>query len=272
MALVRMFAPLVAFALITGPAGSHEFWIDPARFAVAPGEAIEADLRVGEAFAGGAQSYLPSRFRRFELVQGAEATPVEGRLGDRPALNQGLSGDGLAVVVHETTDSRLTYREFAKFENFVRHKDAEWTIEAHRARGLPDSGFVEVYSRYAKALVAVGAGAGRDRVVGMETELVAQANPYTDDIAAGLPVILLYQRAPRAEAQIEVFEKSPSGDVAVSTVRTDAQGVARVPVRPGHRYMLDAVVLRPPEPPGTGANAPVWESLWANLTFAVPAR
>ena len=264
----RLLLAVLTFALSAGVAQGHEFWIDPAEFMVDVGEPIAADLRVGEAFLGGAQSYLPNRFRRFEIVQGAETAPVGGRMGDRPALNQ-PADEGLAVLVHVTTDSRLVYKEFAKFASFVTHKDASWTIAEHSTRNLPQEGFVEVYSRYAKSLVAVGRGAGSDRIVGLETEIVAQTNPYTDDLSDGMMVTLYYQGAPRADAQIEVFEKSSSGEVAVSTLRTDAAGVAQVPVRAGHRYMLDAVVLREPAPDLAAEKNVHWESLWANLTFEV---
>lgn len=269
---LRIAAAAAIVAVSTGAAWCHEFWIDPESFTVAPGAPIVAALRVGERFEGSEQSYLPQNFRRFELHQGEAAAPVESRMGDRPALAQPAPGAGLAVVVHETTDYRLTYREADLFEAFVRHKDAAWVLEAHAARGLPETGFSELYSRYAKSLVAVGAGAGADRAVGLATEIVALANPYTDDVGEGLPVRLLYAGAPRPDAQIEVFEKAADGTVSVKTVRTDAAGEARVPVEPGHRYMLDAVVLRAPAEDLAEARDVVWESLWANLTFAVPDR
>jgi len=67
-----------------------------------------------------------------------------------------------------------------------------------------------------------------------------------------------------------VFEKAPDGAVAVSTITTDGDGRALIAVRPGHRYMLDSVVLREPSAEVAEATGAVWESLWANLTFAVP--
>ena len=40
---------------------------------------------------------------------------------------------------------------------------------------------------------------------------------------------------------------------------------------PGHTYLLDAVILRPVnEGAAFDEDLPVWESLWAALTFAVP--
>lgn len=258
-----------AFVSITQAAQGHEFWIDPLTFFVNPGTPIRADIKVGENFKGTPSVFLPSRFNRFDIGTPMGFAAVQGRQGDRPALNQ-IAPNGLAIVVHETTNSQLTYTEFAKFEKFVSHKDAAWAISEHRARGLPEDEFVEVYSRYAKSLIAVGPGQGADRNVGLLTEIVALANPYTDALPDGLPVRVLYRGAPKSGAQVEVFERAPGGGVRVFLVTANAGGEARIPVKSGHSYMLDSVVLRPPE--GAAAQNPkaVWESLWANLTFAVP--
>lgn len=139
-------------------------------------------------------------------------------------------------------------------------------LERHEERGLAQSGFQETYTRFAKSLIGVGDAQGADRATGMEFELTALANPYTDDLSGGLPVALSYRGAPRPDTQIELFERGPDGMVAVTRLRTDADGRARIPVRPGHAYQLDAVLLRE-APPDSGA---AWESLWANLTFALP--
>ena len=120
--------------------------------------------------------------------------------------------------------------------------------------------------------MAVGDGRGEDRAFGLETELVALENPYTGDMSDGIDVVLLYQGAPRSGAQIEVFDKAADETVQVTTVRTDSEGKATVPVLPAHRYMLDAVALREPSAELAEETRAVWESLWANLTFAIPAN
>jgi len=135
-----------------------------------------------------------------------------------------------------------------------------------QARGLPDNGFIEIYTRYAKALVGVGDAQGADAETGMETEFIALTNPYTDDPTKGMAVQLLYQGKPRANTQIEIFERDTENNVVVTYARTDTQGQALIPTLAGHTYLLDAVVLREPV---SGSDA-VWETLWAALTFAVP--
>lgn len=247
------------------PAWGHEFWIDPHDFSVQAGDRIVADIRVGQTYGGSAYAYLPRNFHRFEIAAGDTVAPVKMRLGDRPALDAEAPAEGLNAIVHVTRDYDLTYDDWGSFVSFVTHKGAAWVPDAHEARGLPREDVTEVYSRHAKSLVAVGDGAGADRPVGLTVELVALANPYTDDLSAGFPVRVLYEGAPRTNAQVEIFEKDAEGEVGISTVTTDADGVAVVPVMPGHTYLLDHVVLRESD-----ADDAMWESLWGSLTFAVP--
>lgn len=120
-------------------------------------------------------------------------------------------------------------------------------------------------------MLAVGAGVGVDRALGLQTEFVAFSNPYDPGFAGLFRVKLLYKGRPRTDAQIEVFEKAPDGTVVITITRTDAAGHADIMVKPGREYLLDAVVLRPAISVGTPAKGgPVWETLWAAMTFAVP--
>lgn len=269
MRLLTFFTTLVLIS--SQIASAHEFWISPQTYSVESGSPISADLRVGQNFEGGSFPYIPANFDRFELVHGNDVVKVKSRIGDRPALNQPAPSPGLWVVVHETTDQRLTYRDRETFVNFVTHKDLSGTLEAHAARGLPDAGFVENYRRFAKSLVAVGGFTGDDREIGLRTELVAESNPYDPAFSGTMNVQLLFEGAPRIDAQIEVFERGPNGQVSIGTTRTDANGRASIAVKPGHEYLVDAVKMLPLEGDASGIQA-VWYSLWASLTFKVPAN
>ncbi len=264
-------------ALLIGALASashaHEFWIDPQSYQVTSGSPLIADIRNGQKFKGLDLSYLERNFVRFDLVgpvgNSVDAKPVPlpvtGRTGDVPALRTVAGAPGLWVIVHQTTPSTLTYQKWEKFQAFADHKDFADIQNRHKARGLPDAGFKESYTRFAKSLIAVDDGAGQDRAVGLETEFVALQNPYTESTDT-LPFLLLYQGKPRPHAQVEMFDRAPDDQVTVTLHRTDADGRVTLPVTPGHRYLLDAVVLR--DMP-SGADA-AWETLWAALTFAVP--
>ncbi|WP_236626161.1 DUF4198 domain-containing protein [Actibacterium mucosum] len=261
----------LSFALVALPASGHEFWISPEAYQIDPGQSIRADLRVGQDFNGPAYSLIPRNVERFELLTQKSSIAIEGRAGDRPALDFVAPDPGLVIVVHETTNSALSYNEWEKFVTFVTHKAMDTALKDHVTRGIPQTGFRETYRRYAKSLISVGNAAGQDRAVGLRTEIVALANPYTDDVSAGLPVRVLLDGAPRFNAQVEVFAKAPDGSVTVTTQRTNDVGEATIAVQPDHHYLLDAVALEalPNDDP---ANGPVWHTLWASLTLAIPAE
>ena len=261
--------PLV-LSLLASPLAAHEFWIEPLAFQVAPDGKVEAHIVNGEEFKGRALPYLPRNFVHFVSFSGGQARPVDGRLGDSPALSLDPAGEGLHVIAYQARNQTLTYEEAEKWDRFVAHKDLGAVAAAHESRGLPETDFVEVYSRYSKSLVAVGAGEGADFRTGLETELVALDNPYVDDVSGGMRVQLFYREDVRANEQVEIYEKAPDGTVAVTVLRTDADGIAVVPVKPGHVYMADAVVLREPAPALASETGAVWETLWANLTWSVP--
>ena len=246
--------------LFGAPAGAHEFWIQPTDYTPAPGEAIAADTRVGEKFVGSSYAYVPTRTERFDVVGPDGVAPAGSRAGDRPAFAATVLPEGLNVIVHETGDMTLTYDEDGKIQRFAEHKGF---LDLVRGETVP---VVEKYRRFAKSLVGVGNAEGSDAPVGMRVELVAQANPYTDDLSAGLPVLLLEDGQPVPDYQIELFARPLSGGEAEITKHmTSAAGTALLPVAPGHEYMADSVRMHRWE--GDEAK---WYSLWANLTFAVP--
>ena len=263
---------LVSSILISASAYAHEFWISPVNYEVTPDEPIEAHFRVGQGFDGGSHSFLSRYATRHGVVHLDQNIDISARNGDRPAFQHPGLPNGLAVLVHETTDSTLTYREYEKFLAFVEHKDFAGQPEAHVARGLPEVGFVESYRRFAKSLVSVGNGAGQDEPVGLDIEIVALANPYTDNLSNGMQVHVLMAGQPRADVQVEVFQRATATKDAaqITLYRTDTDGIATFPVAAGQEYMVDNVALIPVKPEVEGN--PVWRSLWASLTFSVPAN
>ena len=227
-------------------------------------------MRNGQKFKGVELGYFDDRAEVFDWIQNGERTAVKSRAGDFPAMKMDLANDGLMVLVYETKFSTLQYNKWEKFLAFAEHKDFTDVERRHKARNLSMVRFSEIYTRYCKSLIGVGAAAGQDAITGMETEFVALNNPYTDDVSDGFRVLVLYQGAPRTAAQVEIFDRAPDGSVAVSYVHTDDQGHATVPVIAGHTYLLDAVVLREPEETIAAEKKVVWETLWASMTFSVP--
>lgn len=257
---------VLLFALVAAPVSAHEFWLSPESYSVAPGETIRAATRVGDDFSGASYSWFPRSTEQSFSIQDGARVETEGRIGDRPAIRIQGVGEGLVVIAHETGDSTVRYDEWDKFGRFTRHKGFPDAQARHLERGGTEALVVEDYRRFAKSLVAVGAGEGADAPVGLEVEIVALANPYTDG-AADIPVRVLRGGEAQPGKFVTVFEKDADGSVTEIELTTDAEGVAIVPVTPGREYQVDSVFLDEIEPSGSGAT---WRTLWANLTFMVP--
>jgi uncharacterized GH25 family protein len=269
MKKISMLLAAIGVLYSAGSAIAHEFWLGPADYTLGIDGEMKVRLFQGVGMKGFPLIYLPADIARFEVIQGDTQRNVIARMGDEPALTMTAGPEGLAVVVHETMDSVVSYTDFAVFQRFVAHKNFTTALADHAARALPETGFKETYRRYAKSLVAVGSGAGADRAVGLKLEIVALANPYTDDINAGMPLQVLLDGKPRVDAQVELFQTATDGTITISLHRTDANGSVTVPVLPGMEYLADNVRLTA-LPNNDAATGPVWHSDWASLTFRTP--
>ncbi len=254
----------------TRDAFSHELWLDSKSFQIKSDEILEIDIRNGENFNGNTLAFFSNSVKQFFWSQGGKRADVTSRIGDVPAMRVQMDRDGLVSVVYESTPSFLTYTEWDKFVDFVTHKDLADALERHNGNGWPKDTFKEIYHRYSKALIGVGAANGADQNFGLTTEFVALENPYLDETPDTFLVQLFYANAPRADAQVKVYERNEKKEVRVFTMRTDNKGQAQIHVKGGHDYLIDGVVLR--EFKSNEENAPIWESLWAALTFSVPPK
>ncbi|MBU2993269.1 DUF4198 domain-containing protein [Octadecabacter sp. 1_MG-2023] len=270
---MRILAALSALTLalpVPSALVAHEFWIEPLAFQIEPDARMQGKLLNGEDFGGVEQAYLPQRIDRFNVSAGMQRANVENRLGARPALDVAPLSEGLNIVTYGAQLSTITYTDWEKFLGFAEHKGFEDIEARHDARGLPREDFTEGYWRFAKSLIGVGHSVGRDYRVGLGVEFVALDNPYTDDLSDGLRVQLYFLADTVADGQVELFEKAPDGTVDITYHRTDADGIATLPVQAGHSYLVDHVVLQEPSE-ALAAQADIeWETLWAALTFGVP--
>jgi len=257
------FALLLSVNLAQG----HEFWIDPVDPSVAPGDPIEANIRVGEMMKGSGMIYNPNSTTFSATLTPDGAIKAEGRMGDRPALRVTTARDGLHILAHMTTASRLNYKSFDKFAKFANTHGQSFAIAAHETRGLPQEDFTEAYFRCAKALVKVGNGAGNDQEVGFPFELTALNNPYTDD--GPVRLLLTYKGAPKPDHQIDIFHRaSPNAEATLVSLTSNAAGEVSIPRERGD-YLINAVVLEEPSASIADKLDAVWVSLWASTTYTI---
>ena len=256
--------PALVLVLCAREALAHEFWIEPRKYQVAAGAEVEAGLLNGQMFKGVELAWYDGRVAEASWAAGGRTGVFAGRAGDRPALRIDAAPEGLVRMIYQSAPSELSYASWEKFRNFAEGKGNGWAVERHLARGLPKSGIRERYVRYSKALVASGNGAGADARAGLRHEIVARDNPYTLT-GESVGITLWLDDRPLGDGQIDLFEMAPDGSVAYRMLVSDGRGAAQIPVRRGHRYLINSVVLQEGQ-----AGDVAWLSLWASLSFAVP--
>ena len=256
--------------LWTSQAYTHELWLEPKTFHLNTNEMLEVNIKIGENLQGTSIPFLPVSFEEFYWSQNGDKKLIKSRLGDRPAFSLLASEDGLISVIYVSKVSTLRYQTFEKFEKFAKSKDLGPVKRLHKEHSFPENGFSEIYSRFAKAIVSVGSGLGKDRSFGLTTEFILLNNPYENKNEDFVELKLLYDGTPRSNAQIEIFERLDDGIVKITTTRTLSNGIAVIPIKPGSEYLFNAVKLRRAD-----AHLPqnvVWETLWASLMVMIPHR
>ncbi|MGB0958159.1 MAG: DUF4198 domain-containing protein [Litorivicinus sp.] len=242
---------------------AHEFWIEPADYRLIQGDDMVADIKVGQSFSGASVPFLTHTVARSEGWHQGQRYDIPSTYGALPALRIPLTGDGLHVIVHETEENTLRYRDDPQFTAFGVEKGYPDLVSQHRSR-YPDGRILERYFRYAKSLITQGSSTGEDIRVGMPIELVLDSNPYQTQQIRGL---LWGPDGVLANHRVTAFTKAAGGTLGdAQHTTTDAQGRFSFPWPPGHDVLLDAVMIR--ALPDQGETKPRWESLWASTTFS----
>ncbi len=255
----------LVLAAAVGWLAAHDFWIEPAKFLVRPGETVAIRLLVGDHFQGEAFGRYASLIERF-VVSGpdGEAETV-GWEGSDPAGLARLDKPGLYAIGYRSKRS-FTRLDAQAFENYIAGEGLQ-RISAERARlGESDRPVREAFSRCAKALVQVGQPAPEDEfpTLGLTLELTARRNPYRLKVGEDLPVRLVYQGKPLEDALVAALNQSEVG--ALQARRTNQDGEVSFQIdRPGLWMIKTVHMVRPPEDVDAD-----WESLWASLTFDLP--
>lgn len=245
------------------PLAAHDFWMEPSTFEPQAGSAIQVRLLVGEHFIGDPVARSADSIEQFVVAGPDGSKPVIGREGGVPAGLFRVERPGTYVVGYRSRPSPMKL-DAGLFERYLLEEGLERIIALRAARGQTAEAARENFSRSAKALVYAepAQSSGHDRLLGLTLELVPERDPRS--LAGGkLPVRLLYEGRPLPDALVVAMSRPPAAAVRA---RTDRDGRVRLPITAGV-WLLKAVHMVP----GSAGSGVDWESIWASLTFSVPA-
>ena len=251
----RSLAVLSAL-LLALPAAAHEFWIAPERYRAEPGQGLRVSLHHGERFDGEVVMRRNDSIQCFDLIDGTgSATPILGTDGRPVSFARPVSPGGCIAVYHSRRATNVLDAE--AFTEYLTQEGLH-AIVAMRAdageSGMPGN---EVYSRCAKALIAVGGAPVSDRAVGLPLEIVLGTSGEPSRLVA----VVSYLGEPLPGARVVAVHRDDPAHLIEATA--DDSGRVEIPAHAKGEWMLTALhMVRAPQDAGAD-----WESFWASLTF-----
>jgi ketosteroid isomerase-like protein len=257
---------------ITSLLQGHDFWLVPNAFHVPDGAEIEVLGQTSSRFPTSEAAVAPTRVADARIISAADEVRIDDlsvsgtslRIRHRPrAPGQRI----VAVTLHP-----VSVRESAEgFRRYLVLEGAPEALERYEREGiLPTDSITRRYTKYAKALVEVGAGGPRafSRIAGHPAEFVPLADPAALSAGDTFAVRLLYRGQPLSGVHVHagsVTAPSSPQDERVVTLTTDAAGVARVPIDRSGLWNVRALHVVPAAA-GSGAD---WDTHWVTLVFGV---
>lgn len=243
-------AGLIGAVAVAGPALAHDFWLQPADFHVATGQATSVSIQVGHG-----QSRQRWAVKSDRVLMMRQIGP-SGVTDQREALRRAGTDDlplrfatpGVHVLALQTNHAQSDLPAL-RFNDYLKEEGLTSAVQLRASQGKTGAPGREIYSRRAKSLVLVGApdpasDALVTRPVGLTLEIVPERNPYSLKPGQALPVRVLYQGQPLAGATVKLtnldFDMKP-----VAVKLTDKAGRAAFDVPLKGVWLLNVIWTRP---------------------------
>ena len=107
--LVALPVAVLLSICILRPALGHEYWIEPVSHTTEVGAKVVASIRNGENYDGVSYGFNPGELASASRHTRTRDIPLQGRLGDFPAINFEATEPGYQMLVLQTNPSTLDY-------------------------------------------------------------------------------------------------------------------------------------------------------------------
>lgn len=248
---------------------AHDLFLRPDIFFLRVGEPVRVRVLNGT-FTASEGAVARDRLRDLSLAGPSGRTRLDTTdwqtRGETSMLTVRASAPG-TWVLGASLLPRFIRLEAADFNGYLEHDGIPDVLEARRRSGELGRPARERYSKHVKTLLQVGAvrSGGYDVVMGYPAELVPLDNPYRLGVGGVLRVRALVDGAPVPGQAVLSGGRTPAGAlIRERTVRTDASGVARIPIRSRGVWYVKFIRMVP-----VRGDTVDYESKWATLTFGV---
>lgn len=258
-------------ALVASPVLAHDFWLQPARFQVAPHAPFAATFLVGH---GALRDRWGNSDRIVMLSDFFGGRQVDLRRNLRSGGDADLVTRFSAVGLHVLgMQSNYAFSKLpaVRFNDYVKEEGLVSIAAARRRLGKTGAAGRERYSRRAKSLIQVGRQTAANqqmatRPIGLTLEIVPDRNPYALDASRILPVHVLYKGRRLANASVKLTNLA-NDEKPIAVAVTDRAGRARFRIPARGNWLINVVWG---EPVANDARVD-FDTTFSSLTFGYPA-
>lgn len=268
----KSFRTLLSGLLLGGtmsgvPVLGHDMWIEASKYHSEPGDVLWISVGNGTVFDRSDNAVALDRFSVLGLVGSAGLLPVRNARIDGNWVRWRFTPQDVGTywVVAATRPNAITMTA-AEFNEYLQHDGLPHVLEQRRRTGILDRPEKEMYSKYVKALLQVGARPTmiHAQPVGLTVEIVLLRHPEEVEPGSTLPIQVLFRNRP-LEGFLVHAGTAGRPYPPLQSVYTDGEGRAEIRITEAGRWYLRGIHLV-----RVDAEDHSYESYWSCVTFEVP--
>jgi uncharacterized GH25 family protein len=243
-----------------GLAGAHDTWLLPGRFQVAPGETVTLGLTSAMAFPAPETAVKAERLAERKVRLAGKTSPLAPGAASRDLRLSGPAGAGGIATAWIATRPRTLTLTPEQVEEYLEEIGGQETVGAEWKKSGQKT-WRETYVKLAKTFVRVGETADRSwsEPVGLDFELLPEADPTRLSVGGRLSLVLLWQGRPLPGFPVGAVPAPPG---KARLLKTDAEGRLSLSLDQAGPWLLRATRVAP-----STARPGEWDSVFTTLTL-----
>ncbi len=267
--IARKFAVLLALSIAGAAAQAQDLWLIP-DFSPRAGQPFKILVNAGDRFPASAVATKPDRLVRFDIQgPGGKFSVSTPRALENSAEAEATVKEPGAYILSLEVKPQPDRRDAIQFNDYLKREGLDRILDARAKAKKDNAEGKQLLTSLAKAIVHVGDrnDPAATKPVGLKLEIVPQTDPLQVRPGEKLPVLVLFDGKPLADAQVvcisDYFPIDEEERHEFMT-RTSYQGIAMVPIQNPGNWMVRLVHMV------EGQGDYDWESFSSSLTFRMP--
>jgi uncharacterized GH25 family protein len=257
----------LAFLILSGLL-AHEFWLQPARYFLQPGDRTTVTLFVGENFTG--EAWAKRASRTATLLHFAPSDTINltdiAKKDDSTAITINTAEAGTHLLYLHSNPSFIAL-DAQKFNAYLKEDGLDNILALRKQNNQLHLPAREHYERFAKSIVQVGNTytSQYQTATGGLLDMQLSKNPYQVKIGSSFSVTSKFDGVPLKNKKVVAWHKSHSGKYLGKTVyNTNDKGEINFTPTGRGIWMISTVHMVPAQDSSYD-----YHSYWGSVTFAI---